>query len=197
MSATVNQLPVNEEENLPNVTTEKLGATGAYVGFNEAVRLSGVSKPTFSKYIEKGKLSPILNEKGRKVYQVVDIQRVFPEGGKATGEEKNKVNPSLPVNRGGDTTTELIKLQGEKAVLEAQLAAERDKSKLLAEIAAKAEHNADNWRIQAERAALMFTPKAETAKPETTPQSFIDAESQPLTPEPKKGFLSRIFGGGK
>jgi hypothetical protein len=201
MSDTVNPLPVNNGEDIPTFTTQNTGATGAYLGLNDAVRLSGVSKPTFLKYVGRGKLSPILNEQGRKLYQVVDIQRVFPSGGKATSQVKREVDPSLLANSEGLTAVDLALLKAENQRLREKLEAEQEKARLLVQIADDAKQNAEDWKQQAERVALMLTHRPELvptpepepptpAQPQTTPQSQT-------APEPKKGFFGRLFGGNK
>jgi hypothetical protein len=185
MNEEVNPLPANEEPNLPILTNEKIGATGAYVGLNEGVRLSGVSKPTFLKYVEKGRFSPIINEQGRKVYQVVDIQRVFPAGTKATSQQEGQIDLSLHGETGGLTAIQAALLKAENERLKEKLEAEQDKARLLVQIADDAKQNAEDWKLQAERATLMLTHR---------PEVTATAEAKPTAPAPKKRW--RLFGGG-
>jgi hypothetical protein len=185
MTEEVNPLPANDEPNLPILTDKKIGATSAYVGLNEGVRLSGVSKPTFLKYVEKGRFSPIINEQGRKVYQVVDIQRVFPTGAKATSQSEGQTDPSLHKEKGGLTAVQIALLKAENERLKEKLEAEQDKARLLVQIADDAKQNAEDWKLQAERATLMLTHRPEiTAAP----------EAKPAATAPKKRW--RLFGGG-
>ncbi len=187
MNETVNPLPTESTPILPTLTQEKAMATGAFLGLNEAVRLSGVSKPTFLKYVGKGRISPTLNEQGRKVYQVVDIQRVFPNGATATSQLKGKIDPSLQEETEGLTALEAALLKAENERLREKLDAEQEKARLLVQIADDAKQNAEKWQQQAERATLMLTHR-----PEATP---VAAQEQPAQPEPKRGLLAALFGG--
>lgn len=189
MNEPVNPLPAENTGDLPTLTENKSGATGAFLGLNEAVRLSGVSKPTFLKYVEKGRISAILNEQGRKVYQVVDVQRVFPNGATATSQGNGKVDPSLHGKIDGLTAVEATLLKAENERLKEKLEAEQDKGRLLVQIADDAKQNAEKWQQQAERATLMLThrtePAAATAPLQQHPQ-----------PEPR-GFFGRLFKGNR
>jgi DNA-binding transcriptional MerR regulator len=153
------------------------------VGINEAARLTGASKNTVAKYADDGTLSWELNAQGKRVFQVAELQRVFPNMKAQNGSQGKSVSlRDLPKN-GSDQGNQAVKiavLEGEKRTLEALLNAEKEKGRLLEEIAQKAERNADDLR-QAMK-MLTYQPTSE------------EQEKKPTAPVLKKKW--RLFGGG-
>jgi DNA-binding transcriptional MerR regulator len=170
--------PVSEPPE--HVTEERVayrnfGGGTSYVGLHEAMRLTGASKSTITRYSTKGKLSFETTEDGRRTYQVVELERVF---GKLKAPQPLR-NSSQDVHENG------LQLEGEGlepdlevALLQAEVRRLTEINELLAQNAQEAKQTAAQWQQQAERATLMLTHR-----PEETP-----------TAEPSKGFWKRIFG---
>jgi hypothetical protein len=186
MSEDQNPEPVQENSIEPMNTSANFAAP-AKVGLNQAARLTGASKNTIIKYSEDGTLSYELNAQNRKVYQVAELQRVFPNMKVLYGSVTSSLNRREPAKSGSDqsnNTQELDRLRTELHQKEIELATEREKSRLLTQIAESKQEEAEKWHKQAERLSLMLpAPEAQKA-PEPVPE-----------PEKPKGFFSRIFGG--
>jgi DNA-binding transcriptional MerR regulator len=160
----------------------------AFVGFTQALKLTGTSRATLHRYTQNGKLSYETDEDGHKIYQVIELERVFgklksPETEEAVSNEGQR-NQLETADQDHETTLKVAQLEAEKHQLEIQLAAEREKSRLLEQIADREKEEAEKWHRQAERLSLMLPAPATTTAPEPTPE-----------PEKSKGFLRRIFGG--
>ena len=182
MTAALTTEPVQTEDEKPNDTAVK-SPVPFKVGLNEAARLTGASKTTILKYAEEGKLSFEFNGAQKKVYQVAELQRVFGDLKVQNGSAKGQQDQSEPEQLAENTAVKVAQLEGEVAKLQAVLEAEREKSRILAEVAEKAELNADHWRGQADAVTRMLTHT-----PTATP------EPEPPAASPKKKFLG-IFGG--
>lgn len=156
----------------------------AFVGFTQALKLTGTSRATLHRYTQSGKLSYETNEDGNKIYQVIELERVF--GRLKTPETENEVSGEGQRNQletaGEDYETSLkfAQLEAEKRQLETELAAEREKSRLLEKMAEREREEAEKWHKQADRLSLMLP--SPTAQPEPAP-------------EKSGGFFKRLFGG--
>lgn len=187
MTTTLNAEPVQKIPAEPDVTSSK-SIDPTKLGLNAAARLTGASKNTISKYAEDGTLSWELNAQGNKVFQVAELQRVFPkmkvQTGSGTGAESRREPPKNGSND-NETAVKIAVLEGEKRTLEAQLKAEREKGLLLEEIAQKAEQNATDLR----QALKMLTYTPEPVAPTTT--------TEPQTQQTQRGFFGRLFKGNR
>ena len=148
------------------------------VGLNEAARLTGASKTTILKYAEDGTLSWELNPQRKKVYEVSELQRVFPKMKVQTSADKEQVDHAEPEVKPNDTAHKLALLEQENRFLKEKLEAESEK-------ASREAQNAQDWKNQCERMTLMLTHR-----PEPTP-------SPAPVMEHRKGFFARLFGGGE
>lgn len=177
--------------------TDQITPSGALVGLNEASRLTGRGKETILKYAADGKLSVVLNGQGKKCYQVVDLERVFGFKKSPTSQEASNENHNEPEGKSPQTALEVVRLQGEIATLQATIQAAKEKERILVEVAEDAKQNAENWRQQAERATLILTDQRKAEPPAAPPQATQPEPQVQPVPEPKRGILGRIFGGGK
>lgn len=160
----------------------------AFVGFTQALKLTGTSRATLHRYTQSGKLSFETDEDGHKIYQVIELERVFgrlksPETEQPVSSEGQR-NQLETADEDPETTLKLTQLEAEKRQLEIQLAAEREKSRLLEQIAEREKEEAEKWHDQAKRLSLMLPAPATQTAPEPT-----------SAPDKSKGFLRRIFGG--
>jgi myosin heavy subunit len=148
-----------------------------YVTFVQALKLITASKATLSRYTNDRKIPYVTDDRGNKLYQVVDLERVFGKlksletEVEVTDEEQG--NHEKHIEPDHETALKLALLEQE--------------NKFLKEKAQRAEKEAADWKQQAERVTLMLTHRPETpAVPEVQPEPV---------PEAKQGFFSRLFGG--
>jgi hypothetical protein len=172
-------------KNEPTAVT--ITAAGAYIGLNEAKRRTGKSKDTILRHAEKGTISTILNEQGRKVYQVVDLERVFGFPTSATSLDERSSNQNDQPDQDDTTVVEL-------AVLREKLRHTEELNRVYQEQAQRAEREAEDWKKQAAQAMRMLTyqPQPVVQDQINQPEPAIKTEIQP----PKRKFLG-FFGGGK
>lgn len=142
-----------------------------YVTFVQALKLITASRATLSRYTNDGKIPFDTDERGRNIYQVVDLERVFgklksPDTDETVSEEEGG-EQEKPEQPNHETALKLALLEQENRFLKEQNAELRD--------------NAEDWKQQAERAMLMLTHRPEPA-----------TAVQPVQPEPepaRRGFL--------
>ena len=143
----------------------------ALVGFTQALKLTGTSRATLHRYTQNGKISFETNADGHKIYQVVELERVF---GKLKTEEPEKESSKEQERN----QTETVKPDHETTL---KIALLEQENRFLKEQNENLQQNTEDLR----RAMLMLTHKP---KPQ--------AVSQPMQPTPPpKGFLARLFGG--
>ena len=155
----------------------------AFVGFTQALKLTGTSRATLHRYTQNGKLSFETDEDGHKIYQVIELERVFgklksPETEKPVSNEDERNQLETP-DQDPETVLEMALLKAENERLRDKLEAEQQKAQLLAQ-------SADDWKEQCQRMTLMLTHRPE---PATAPE--------PTTAPQRRGLLRRIlFGNG-
>jgi len=122
-------VPVGDQSQRPIVTPSEKSATvsfSAYVGLNEAARLTGVHKTTITRDVKAGRLSYTTDERGNKRYQVADIDRLYHISANGATTETSSAtgnNDRLRPHVATDTPTpENVEL----AVLKERLAARED-----------------------------------------------------------------------
>jgi hypothetical protein len=174
--------PVQSETEKPEETANNSPAP-YLVGLNEAARLTGASKTTILKYAEDGTLSYEFNAQKKKVYQVAELQRVFPKMKVQNGSAKEQIDHDEPKEVPDNTAHKLELLEQENRFLKEKLEAEAEK-------ASREAQNAQDWKNQCERMTLMLTHRPE---PTPVPEPQATPEPQPVA-APKRKFLG-IFGG--
>jgi hypothetical protein len=188
-------LPVAEETDATKPTTAKneptavlMTQSGAYVGLNEAKRLTGKSKDTILRHAEKGTISWMLNDQKRKVYQVVDLERVFGFTTTPTSRDEGASNQNDQHDQEEPTAVEL-------AVLREKLRHAEEMTRVYQDQAQRAEREAEDWKQQAAQAMRMLTYQPQPVENDQNdqPQPAPKLEPEPM-PQPKKRFLG-IFGG--
>jgi hypothetical protein len=157
-----------------------------YVTFVQALKLITASRSTLARYANTGQVSFETDEKGNKLFQVIELERVFGKLKSFETDETNSVEGQkdhlTPQEIAADTTLKLALLEAENRFLKEKLEAEADKAKREAQ-------NAEDWKNQCERMTLVLTHRPE-------PALTLEPELQ-TAPEPKKGFFGRLFGGDK
>ena len=138
------------------------------VTFVQALKLITASRATLSRYTRDGKISFETDANGNKLYQAVELERVFgkllaPETGETVSEVEGEDHEE-PQQPDHETALRLALLEQENGFLR--------------ERAQRAEDEAESWKQQAERATLILT----------------DQRAQPAT-TPKRGIFGAIFGG--
>lgn len=139
------------------------------VTFVQALKLITASRATLSRYTKDGKISFETDDKGNKLYQVVELERVFgkllaPETDETVSDEDDQDHEEQQ-QPNHETALKLALLEQENSFL-------RDRAQ-------RAENEAQSWKQQAERATLILT----------------DQRAQPEPPQPRRGILGAIFGG--
>ena len=143
------KLPVTYQSELPIDTTHDYRPAisfTAFVGLNEAARLTGVHKPTIVRDVKAGRLSYTTDERGNKRYQVAELDRLYriTTGGvtdvtsNVGGNNYRLIPPHVTSVTTPDTT--------ELAVLKERLAAREDTIRRLEQEHARALGQIDELR---------------------------------------------------
>ena len=122
-------VPAGDQSQRPIVTPSEKSATvsfSAYVGLNEASRLTGVHKTTITRDVKAGRLSYTIDERGNKRYQVADLDRLYRVSGNGatttTSSDTGNNDRLRPLVATDATTPESVEL----AVLKERLSARED-----------------------------------------------------------------------
>jgi len=97
----------------------------AFVGASEAARLIGKDRAVIYRALKSGEISAVKNERGLTVFDEAELARAFPDD-----FTKNTLNNT---GNAATNTPQQAANSNEQAVLTALLAAEKEKSALLAE----------------------------------------------------------------
>jgi hypothetical protein len=162
-------------------TAPMVTAQGAFVGLNEAKRLTGKSKDTILRHAEKGTISTTLNGQNRKVYQVVDLERVFGIATSATSPDEGASNHNDHQDQDEATTLKV-------SLLEEKLRHSEELNRIYKEQADRAAREAEDWKQQANQAMRMLT-----YQPQPVEQDQINQPQEP-TPQPKRGLFGLFRG---
>lgn len=128
--------------------------TSIYMTLGEAAKATGISKPTISKYIKKGRMSAGTNDNGSYKIDPAELFRVFPPN---NGLIASKHLQSLTPDKQDVTTSTYTELRTEIEILKVRLEAEVKR-------AINLESERDDWKDQAKRLLLQAPQKPAEAR---------------------------------
>ena len=134
----------------------------------QAAKATGLSKPTLSDAIKKGRISASKDDFGRYQIDPAELHRVYPPLSKADRQEDPQ-----------DGRNKTPELDAKIRVLEAQLQAMAELKAQIADERDDLRADRDHWREEAAQIRRMLTDQ--NAKP---------------APEPTPGFWKRLFRNG-
>jgi hypothetical protein len=176
-----NQSP---EPLVTSVENQVLPSYLAYVGINEAARLTGKGKQQIYRDIEAGRLSWHIEESGRKTLQIADLDRVYKlKSQNVTSTKTGDNNRLLPASQTDVTTTETIETAVRIAVLEAELKAKAEALQRVEDENRDLRQTRDKLLDQNNRLTMLLPAP-------TPPAPLVVAEPEP----PKRpSFWQRLF----
>jgi hypothetical protein len=133
----------------------------AFVGINEAARLTGKTKTQIYRDIEASKLSWQFDQKGGKKLQIADLDRVY--GLKKpvdTGSKDGIKDQMKPLEKPKDTTSDTTELAVKLAVLEERLRAKDEVIRMQTEQIEDLRDQREKLQDQTQRLTLMLPPPA-------------------------------------
>src|SRR5262249_44544058 len=136
----------------------------AYVGINEAARLTGKGKQQIYRDIKAGKLSWHIEADGKKLLQIADLDRIYKlKNQPVTGNGTSHQNRVLPPARDGVTTQKAIESAVELAVMKERVSRLEDENRDLRQ-------TRDRLLEQNERLTMLLPAPPASKEPEPEPE---------------------------
>lgn len=182
-------VPVVAQSQRPIVPPSEKSATTpflAYVGLNEAARLTGVHKTTITRDVKAGRLSYTTDERGNKRYQVADLDRLYRVSANdattatnsATGNN-DRLRPPMATDATASESMEL-------AVLKERLAARED-------VIRRLENHVEELRNDKRILQTLIEAKKGTPQSKTGRDSLNDGQG---AHKQTSGWWARLWGKG-